>query len=140
MKLVTPRPWWRGFLGEIEVKKIPVHAKQEPATDELPGEVTSFEMPQFPSSLDYKVAEAPKGPTQNYRLSIVTKGVVAQQGDKHVITELPIGRWSKPYEVFLDSLVEEKKAKKIISDPLKKRSLRNTWFTSSRYTRKSQAD
>lgn len=119
LKLITPRPWWRGFLGEIELKKIAVHTKitERP---EFGGEISSEDMPTF-TAAEYKMIEPIKEAPCKHRLSIVTKGIVNLVRDKYVVTELPVGRWTKNYEMFLESLVEQKKAKRIHSDPSKKK-------------------
>jgi DNA topoisomerase-2 len=44
----------------------------------------------------------------------ISHGIIEKSGNKHVITELPIGLWTKKYEEQLDTWVEEKQiAKKV---------------------------
>lgn len=42
------------------------------------------------------------------RLSMVTQGIFEVQGNKVIVSELPIGRWTHKYRQWLDKLIEEK--------------------------------
>jgi len=133
LRLVTPRPYWQGFTGTIEIKKTAVHTKSEPMP-ELKGEIVSHDVhgepgevsaiPEFKVNVEGKmvtpVVTSISAPV-NYKLSIVTKGVLQVQGDKCIITELPVGRWTVPYKKHLLALKEEKKLKKVVCDPSKKK-------------------
>lgn len=96
-------PWWRGFMGKVEVRKInPGKGKKAekaiiPARYMLPESIfTQQEMP--------------------YLLRIITSGnMQTYSGGVCIITELPIGRWTTPYENYLTSLYEQKKIGKPVN-------------------------
>jgi DNA topoisomerase-2 len=121
--LVTPRPYWKGFKGTVEIKKIPSNSKQASPPD-LKGEVTSHDPEPIVhttyNGTEIKIAKPAKSDTRSYRLSIVTKGIAVQQGDIVTITELPVGRWTVPYRKFLHELEELGKVKVLYVDPSKK--------------------
>lgn len=128
LKLVnkeTPKfikPWYRGFTGVIKVidrrlRKNPViYKNKEVIEEEEPEEENEKEYDPEEEIIPGEQAEDENVQTKPPCLSMVSEGVYdfqkANDGTHNVtIKELPIGRWTKPYIAWLESLNEEKKPK-----------------------------
>jgi DNA topoisomerase-2 len=86
-------PWYRGFTGELVLIDRNTVKKRAHSTTVVTGEP------------DAELATAVK----DVKLSLVTRGIYTVQTDGTIIvTELPIGKWSKTYHKDLEKLTLEK--------------------------------
>ncbi len=102
-------PWYRGFSGSISVvnrAEAPNDLPEKEDSDESDEEDSEEREPE-PEVLVPEI-EKPGEP----RLSMVTQGIFYHEGNKIVVTELPIGKWPVKYRKWLESLLENK----LISD------------------------
>lgn len=109
--LVLPElvPWYRGFQGSIRMKsklnKLGEASGEEMTEEELRSELkesTQVEPTILVTNDDEK--------KQTVKTSLITTGVFHVEGNGLVvITELAVGVWTKPFRLFLDELLEEKK-------------------------------
>lgn len=122
-------PWYRGFKGTITV----INKAKKPRTEaETSGEVSTSSTPR--TAIDIPIGdESPEdvasvGETTEQvqpkqaplilsiqsqdeggpRLSMLTQGNFEIVGNKVIVTELPIGRWTNRYRKWLDHLRENK--------------------------------
>lgn len=117
-------PWYRGFKGTISIinraRKSRAEAQQEVAStastpreaadvavgDEGPEDNDNIIEPiQAPIVLQIQSANKTENPP---RLSMQTQGNYEIVGNKVIVTELPIGRWTSKYRKWLDKLLEDK--------------------------------
>lgn len=92
-------PWYRGFEGKIYLKPKGNGGENENPDETLPTEET-------------ETAPEPDGEPEekkNVRVSMVTVGdfIVGHRGEV-IVTELPIGRWTEKYRIWLNQLEEAK--------------------------------
>lgn len=117
-------PWYRGFKGRIDVidrrAKSKTGGKIQVTTIMPDRKTTKTEIENLPESFDavhdedgndYDQDAADYQNNDRPLLSMVSTGIYQVEGDKIIITELPIGKWSLTYRKWLEDLVEDKKIK-----------------------------
>lgn len=134
-KLIELLPWYRGFEGSIKLvekskskgKSKVVIIDEEDEVELLPGESEEFLKPvdeEGKEEEEEKVEElaestprssngsTPNGSPRDFvsgsKVSMITEGEFHMRGNSIIITELPIGRWSKSYKEWIESLQDDK--------------------------------
>jgi DNA topoisomerase-2 len=129
-------PWYRGFKGTISLVNRPLpNPPAAPTETAVPPPDLQPAGPEIEDETEEdkevvitpSAQEAPNAPNtpntpntpnavipreQPTRLTMVTQGTFTVEGNKVIVTELPIGRWTHKYRKWLDDLIEDK----VISD------------------------
>lgn len=105
-------PWYRGFTGKIELQvRIPKPATtEESEIDESEKEKDPLGPDELPDGVEYSEEDDlplnSGGSISSGRLSMVVSGVFREEGEKVIVTELPITRSFVAYKEFLTKLMK----------------------------------